>query len=115
MFGESRAWSLGFQALAINALLLQYTRFINPLKYEALKNSIVSGGKGQDVSGIGVTLAVDKASKLVKIVDLAEGGPAEKAGLKRNSLFVEVCAFFPPLMNECWFVPFDVVGSCCSR
>jgi C-terminal processing protease CtpA/Prc len=51
------------------------------------------------VSGIGVTLAVDKASKLVKIVDLAEGGPAEKAGLKRNSLFVEVCIFSSRLMT----------------
>lgn len=68
----------------------QYTRFINPQKYEALKSSIVSGGKGQDVSGIGVTLAIDKESKLVKIVDLAEGGPAEASGLKRNSLFIEV-------------------------
>lgn len=41
-----------------------YTRFITPTKYEVLKNSIVSGGKGQDVSGIGVTLSVDKVPKM---------------------------------------------------
>ncbi len=29
-------------------------------------------------------------SKLVKVVDVAESSPAEKGGLKRNSLFVEV-------------------------
>jgi len=68
----------------------QYTRFINPQKYESLKQSITQGGNGQEVSGIGVTLAVDKQSQLVKIVDVAEGGPAEKAGLKRNTLFKEV-------------------------
>ena len=45
----------------------QYTRFIPPAKYEALKNSIVSGGKGQDISGIGVTLSVDKVRKCVFI------------------------------------------------
>lgn len=41
----------------------QYTRFINPTKYEALRTSIV-GGKGQDVSGIGVTLSIDKKAQV---------------------------------------------------
>ena len=44
----------------------QYTRFIDPVKYEALRTSIV-GGKGQDVSGIGVTLSIDK--KAQRVVD----------------------------------------------
>jgi hypothetical protein len=38
----------------------QYTRFITPAKYEALRSSIVSGGKGQEISGVGITLSIDK-------------------------------------------------------
>lgn len=67
----------------------QYTRFINPAKYEALRNSIV-GGKGQDVSGIGVTLSIDKKAQRVKIVDVVEGSPAAVAELERGSLITEV-------------------------
>ena len=67
----------------------QYTRFIDPAKYEALRNSIV-GGKGQDVSGIGVTLSVDKKAQRVKIVDVVEGSPAAQAELERGSLITEV-------------------------
>jgi len=67
----------------------QYTRFINPSKYEALRNSIV-GGKGQDVSGIGVTLSIDKKSQRVKIVDTVEGSPASEAELERGSIITEV-------------------------
>jgi len=67
----------------------QYTRFINPTKYEALRNSIV-GGKGQDVSGIGVTLSIDKKAQRVKIVDTIEGSPAAKAELERGSIITEV-------------------------
>mmetsp|Transcript_43725 Transcript_43725/g.138204 ORF Transcript_43725/g.138204 Transcript_43725/m.138204 type:complete len:469 (-) Transcript_43725:1230-2636(-) len=66
----------------------KYTRFIDPVKFEALKNSIV--GKGQDVSGIGVTLSLDKQNKLVKIVDVLDASPAAEAGLKRGSLVVQV-------------------------
>lgn len=67
----------------------QYTRFINPTKYEALRNSIV-GGKGQDVSGIGVTLSIDKKSQRVKIVDTVDGSPASDAELVRGSIITEV-------------------------
>ena len=67
----------------------QYTRFINPTKYEALRNSIV-GGKGQDVSGIGVTLSIDKKTQRVKIVDTVEGSPASEAELERGSIITEV-------------------------
>jgi len=67
----------------------QYTRFISPTKYEALRNSIV-GGKGQDVSGIGVTLSIDKKAQRVKIVDTIEGSPAAKADLERGSIITEV-------------------------
>ena len=67
----------------------QYTRFIDPVKYEALRNSIV-GGKGQDISGIGVTLSIDKKAQRVKIVDVVEASPAEGAELERGSLITEV-------------------------
>jgi len=67
----------------------QYTRFIDPAKYDALRNSIV-GGKGQDVSGIGVTLSIDKKAQRVKIVDTVEGSPAAGAELERGSLITEV-------------------------
>lgn len=67
----------------------KYTRFITPTKYEALRNSIV-GVKGEDVSGIGVTLSNDKDSGRVKIVDTIEQSPAAETGLKRNSLVAEV-------------------------
>lgn len=68
----------------------QYTRFIDPVKYAALRDSIVSGGKGQDVSGIGVTLSIDKVAQRVKIVDVVEGSPASEAGLKAADVIVEV-------------------------
>eukprot|EP00960_Hanusia_phi_P066320 766375-Hanusia_phi.AAC.1 len=102
----------------------KYTRFIDPVKFEALRNSIVSrravrhssdilrsGRQGArceleisssfdtcghatkehvQVSGIGVTLSVDKQSKLVQIVDVLDASPAAEAGLKRGSLVVEV-------------------------
>jgi C-terminal processing protease CtpA/Prc len=42
------------------------------------------------VSGIGVTLSIDKASGKVKVVDVVDGGPAATAGLKRGMLFNEV-------------------------
>ena len=67
----------------------QYTRFIDPVKYEALRTSIV-GGKGQDVSGIGVTLSIDKKAQRVKIVDVLEGSPAAQAELVREALITEV-------------------------
>ena len=67
----------------------QYTRFIDPVKYESLRNSIV-GGKGQDISGIGVTLSIDKKAQRVKIVDVVEASPAEGAELERGSLITEV-------------------------
>ena len=67
----------------------QYTRFIDPVKYEALRTSIV-GGKGQDVSGIGVTLSIDKKAQRVKIVDVVEGSPAAQAELVREALITEV-------------------------
>ena len=67
----------------------KYTRFITPVKYEALRNAIV-GVKGEDVSGIGVTLSNDKDSGRVKIVDTIEESPASAMGLKRDSLVAEV-------------------------
>ena len=67
----------------------KYTRFITPTKYEALRNSIV-GVKGEDVSGIGVTLSNDKDSGRVKVVDTIENSPAAENGIKRNSLVAEV-------------------------
>lgn len=84
---------LGSRALtyeAITGLLAsvkdKYTTFLSPKEYAALNEGLDGG----NFSGVGIAIQVDDQSKLLRVNDVIEGGPAEKAGLQPGDIISEI-------------------------
>jgi carboxyl-terminal processing protease len=63
----------------------QFSGYMDPETFPLL-NEDLSG----EVEGIGAEVETDLATKAVQIVNVLDGSPAEKAGLKRGDIFVKV-------------------------
>ena len=65
-----------------------YTRFLDPGKYQAI--TAYARGGSLNNGGIGVQLLFDPRLNGVIAVNVAEGGPAEKGGMKRGDVVLEL-------------------------
>ncbi|HEV3156774.1 MAG TPA: S41 family peptidase [Candidatus Baltobacteraceae bacterium] len=64
----------------------RYTIFLSPKDYAALNEGLDGGNFG----GIGVSIHVDEATKLLTAVDVISGTPAERSGLQSGDVITEV-------------------------
>ena len=60
----------------------KYTVFLSPKEYAALN----AGLDGQSFSGVGISIAVDEDTKLLRVNEVIPGGPAEKAGVLADDI-----------------------------
>ena len=84
---------LGSRALtyeAISGMLAsvkdKYTTFLTPKQYAELNEGLDGGG----FSGVGISIIVDDKTKILRVLDIIEGGPAEKAGIKPGDFIMSV-------------------------
>ncbi len=64
----------------------KYTTFLTPKQYADL-NETLDGG---NFSGVGIAIQVDDATKLLRVSDVIQNGPAEKAGVKPGDIIVAI-------------------------
>jgi carboxyl-terminal processing protease len=84
---------LGSRALtyeAISGMLAsvkdKYTTFLTPKQYAELNEGLDGGG----FSGVGISITIDDKTKILRVLDIIEGGPAEKSGVKAGDLITAV-------------------------
>lgn len=70
---------------ALGKLEDPYTRFMDPKQYEALSNQ-TSG----ELSGVGIRLEVDEATKVLTVVEPIENSPAIKAGVQSGDRILAI-------------------------
>lgn len=82
---SSKAQAYDAIRTALKKLDDPYTRFLDPQKFAELKQE-TSG----ELTGIGAKLALDKATKALKVVETMTDSPASKAGIKAGDLILAV-------------------------
>lgn len=75
---------------AISGLLAsvhdKYTVFLSPKEYAALNEGLDGGG----FSGVGIVIGLDDKSKQLKVQEVIDNGPADKAGVKSDDTIVSI-------------------------
>ena len=64
----------------------KYTTFLTPKEYAALNEGLDGG----NFSGVGVTIAIDDTTKLLRVNDVIDGGPADKAGVHPGDVILTI-------------------------
>ena len=64
----------------------RYTQFLTPKQYADLNEGL----DGASFGGVGLSIGVDEASKLLKVQSVIEGGPADKLGLQADDTIVSI-------------------------
>ena len=64
----------------------KYTTFLTPKQYAELNESLDGG----NFSGVGVAIAIDETSKLLRVGEVIQGGPAEQAGILAGDIILDV-------------------------
>src|SRR6202140_5845921 len=64
----------------------KYTTFLTPKEFAQLNEGLDGG----NFSGVGVSMAIDGPTKMVRVNDVITGRPAEKAGLQPGDLITAI-------------------------
>lgn len=64
----------------------KYTVFLSPKEYAALN----AGLDGQSFSGVGISIGVDEATKVLRVNQVIPGTPADKAGVLADDIITEI-------------------------
>lgn len=71
---------------ALKPLGDRYTRFLDPKQYQELNEQSISG----ELTGIGIQMALDKATQQLTVVSAIENSPARAAGLQAGDRIVAI-------------------------
>ena len=82
------ARELTYQAIAgmLSSVKDKYTTFLTPKEFAQLNEGLDGG----NFSGVGVSIAIDDPTKMLRVNDVIAGGPAEKAGLQPGDLITAI-------------------------
>ncbi len=64
----------------------KYTTFLTPKQYAELNEGLDGG----NFSGVGLSIAVDDKTKLLRVNEVIDGGPADKAGVLAGDLITSI-------------------------
>jgi carboxyl-terminal processing protease len=80
--------ALTYEAIAglLASVKDKYTVFLTPKEYAALNEGLDGG----NFSGVGISIEIDTATKFLKVNEVIQGGPAEKAGLQPGDLITAI-------------------------
>ncbi len=79
---------------AIDELADSHTRFLEPEEFEELSRQTAG-----EVSGIGIQLTMDSDHQTLKVVDIVDDSPAEKAGIQPGDKIVSIDGRPSSLLN----------------
>ena len=86
----NKASSRAVTYAAISGLLAsvgdKYTQFLTPRQYADLNEGL----DGSAFGGVGLSIGIDEATKLLKVQSVIEGGPADKLGLQADDVIVSI-------------------------
>lgn len=71
---------------ALKPLGDRYTRFLDPKQYQELNEQSISG----ELTGIGIQMAIDKATQQLTVVSAIENSPARAAGLRAGDWIMAI-------------------------
>jgi len=82
------ARELTYQAIAGMLLSVKdkYTTFLTPKEFAQLNEGLDGG----NFSGVGISIAIDDATKMLRVNEVIPGGPAEKAGVQGGDLIIAI-------------------------
>jgi len=82
------ARELTYQAIAGMLLSVKdkYTTFLTPKEFAQLNEGLDGG----NFSGVGISIAIDDATKMLRVNEVIPGGPAEKAGVQGGDLITAI-------------------------
>jgi carboxyl-terminal processing protease len=84
------ARELTYQAIAgmLSSVKDKYTTFLTPKEFAQLNEGLDGG----NFSGVGISIAIDDATKMLRVNEVIPGGPAEKAGVQQGDLVTAIDA-----------------------